>query len=198
MLSGRFFLLAVALFVLFALAYQPQKRIELNLAAVSNQKFLTGFLATETEAVWTEAKSAIWLASLGGANLPWRICLRLSGAGRGRFDRAAHVIVTVNGTKLGEFNASNEERDYEWEIGPWASGLNGDFLLEIDSTTFPFDQRELGGQVDRFWLARAKGLALPSVRGLLFATGCVSVEGLLLRMSFALAVGPTRRMTWAQ
>src|SRR5260370_35074090 len=118
MLSGRFFLLAVALFVLFALAYQPQKRIELNLAALSNQKFLTGFLVTETETVWTEAKSAIWLPSLGGANLPWRIGLRLSGAGRGRFDRAAHVIVRGNGTKLGEFNASNEDGDSGWEVRP--------------------------------------------------------------------------------
>ena len=183
--SRGFFLLAFALCVLFTLAYQPQKRIDLDVTARSNEKFLTGFLPTKAGTSWTEAQSGIWLPGLGGANLPWRIGLRISGAGRGRFDAPAHVTVTANGAKLEEFTASNEERDYEWEIAPWTLGLNGDLFLEIDSTSFksPVDQQELGVQVARVWLARADGFALPSMRGFVFTILLVSCCGLLLRMS---------------
>jgi hypothetical protein len=195
----RRLLLLLGLCVLFVLAYQPQKRIDLDVTARSNEKFLAGFLPTQEGTSWTEAKSGIWLPGLGGANLPWRIGLRMSGAGRGRFDSPAHVIVQVNGAMLGQANLSNQEQDYEWRIAPWTLGLNGDLLMEIDSATFksPIDQQELGVRISHVWLARADGLALPSLRGFVFTILLVCCCGLLLRMS-SVGLGATQPMTRTQ
>jgi hypothetical protein len=198
--SRRCLLLVVCLCLLFGLAYQPQKRIELNLAASSNAKFLTGFFAPEVGSAWTEARSGIWLPGLGGSNLPWRVGLRLSSAGRGRIDAPARVTITVNGAKLDEFSASNEERNYAWEIPPWTFGLNGDFLLQIDSTTFksPIDQRELGVKIARVWLERTDGVALPSLRDFLLTITLVGGCGLFLRMYSRVGLVRERPITVVQ
>lgn len=180
----RLFLVVMTLSVLFGLAYQPGKRIELNLTASSNQKFLTGFAPTSSGAAWTGAQAGVWLPGLGGANLPWRIGVRLSGAGRESFNSPARVVVTANGRKLDDFIAGSEDEDYEWELPAWTTGLNGDLLLEIDSSTFasPLDPQELGVRVARIWISRADGVALPSIRGFILTLALVGSLGLLMSM----------------
>ena len=51
--SRRFGLLALALLALFVLAYQPQSRVELDLTAPSNEKFLDHFYPAENGERWT-------------------------------------------------------------------------------------------------------------------------------------------------
>src|SRR5438128_5523892 len=128
-------LLLCILITLFALAYQPQRRITLDVTARSNGKFLDHFYPAENGARWTEARSGVWLPGFCGGNLARRVGLGLSGPRPGRFDTPAHVIVLANGVMLAEFDARNQEQDYEWEIRPWQLGLNGDLLLEIDSSS---------------------------------------------------------------
>ena len=178
-------LLVLVLLALFVCAYQPQRHLVLDVSSPSNDKFLDHFYPPEDEARWTEAQSGVWLPGLGGGNLAWRIGVRLSGPRSERFATPAHVVVRVNGAPAGEFEARNQEQDYEWEIRPWQLGPNGDVLLEIESTTFqlPSDDRELGVRVTRVWLLRADGIALPSVRGLLLTLALVGCCALVLRMS---------------
>ena len=94
------FLFWLALCVLLAIAYQPQKRIDLNLIAGKNQKFLAGFFVSQENTCWTEAKAAVWMTGLGRANLPWHIGLRLSGARPNGFNNLAHVRIKINGAPL--------------------------------------------------------------------------------------------------
>jgi Gpi18-like mannosyltransferase len=193
-------LLLGILIMLFALAYQPQRQIALDVTARSSDKFLDHFYPTEDGARWTEARSGVWLPGLGGGNLAWRIGLRLSGAGRGRFDPHAHVVVTVDGTKLGELSLSSEQRDYELDIPPWTLGLNGDVSLEIDASTFksPIDQRDLGVQIANVWLIRAHGFALPSLRGFLLTIALVGFFALVLRMLSTVGFESKSPPTWKQ
>src|SRR5438132_13663122 len=123
-------LLLCILITLFALAYQPRKRLDIDIAAQSSEKFLDHFYPVENVARWEEARSGVWLPGLGGGNLSWRVDLNLSGPRLSRFDPPAHVIVRVNGAVLAEFDARNQEQDYELEIQPWQLGINGDLLLE--------------------------------------------------------------------
>ncbi len=107
-----FLLLLCVLITLFALAYQPQQRIALDVTARSNGKFLDHFYPVENGARWTEARSGVWLPGLGGGNLSWRIGLGLAGPRPGRFDTPAHVNVRVNGAMLAEFDARNQDQEY--------------------------------------------------------------------------------------
>src|SRR5438132_1186454 len=134
--SARFFCVLLALIALFALAYQPKQRIALDVTERGIDKFLDHFHPVENGARWTEARSVVWLPGLGGGNLSWRVGLSLGAPRPDRFAAPAHVIVRVNGAVLAEFDARNQDQDYEWDIWPWQLGLNGDLLLEIDSSTF--------------------------------------------------------------
>jgi Gpi18-like mannosyltransferase len=176
--------LLFVLLVLFIWSYQPHRRVEIDLTARSNQKFLDHFYPAENGARWTEARSAVWLPSLGGANLPWRIGMRLSGAGRRPLDLPARIVITANTTRLADFFAGSEDEDYEWEIPAWATGLNGDLLAEIDSNPFawPGDQREFGVRIARIWISQGDGVALPSVRAFSLTLALVGSIGLLLSM----------------
>ncbi len=178
-------LLLCILITLFALAYQPQRRIALDVTAHSSDKFLDHFHPAENGARWTEARSGVWLPGLGGGNLSWRVDLRLAGPRPGRFATPAHVIVLANGAMLAEFDARNQEQDYVWEIQSWQLGINGDLLLEIDSTTFQPspDERELGVRITQVSLTRSHGIALPSMRGFLLTLVLVGCCTALLRMS---------------
>ncbi len=193
-------LLLCILIALFALAYQPQRRTALDVTAHSSDKFLDHFHPAENGARWTEARSGVWLPGLGGGNLSWRVDLSLSGPRPSRFDPPAHVIVRVNGAVLAEFDARNQEQDYEWEIQPWQLGINGDLLLEIDSSTFKpsSDERELGVRITRVSLTRSDGIALPSIRGFLLTLVLVGCCAILLRISSAAGLISTRAMTIAQ
>ncbi|HYR23000.1 MAG TPA: hypothetical protein VEP30_08790 [Chthoniobacterales bacterium] len=193
-------LLISLLLMLFALAYQPQKRIDVDIAARSNEKFLDHFYPVENGARWTEARSGVWLPGLGGGNLAWRVGLSLSGPHLGRFDTPTHVIVRVNDAVVGEFDALNQEREYQWEIRPWQLGLNGDLLLEIDSSTFKpsSDDREFGVRITHIWLRRSDGIALPSVRGFLLTLALVGCCAALLRMSSIAGLISTRAMKMAE
>jgi Gpi18-like mannosyltransferase len=196
----RFALLIVGLLALVALAYQPQRRIALDLLARSSEKFLDHFYPVDNGARWTEARSGIWLPGLGGGNLSWRVGLRLSGPRPGRFATPAHVIVRVNGAAIGELDARNQEEDYEWEIRPWQLSINGDLLLEIESSTFNLasDEREFGVRVARLWLTRADGIALPSVRGFLLTLTLVGCCAALLRMSASAGLMSIRSLSVAE
>ena len=77
------------LLMLFALAYQGQKRIDIDVAARSNEKFLDHFYPVESGARLTEARSGVWLPDLGGGNLAWRIGLSLIGPPLGESDAPA-------------------------------------------------------------------------------------------------------------
>ncbi|PYL32221.1 MAG: hypothetical protein DMF35_08780 [Verrucomicrobia bacterium] len=178
-------LLLCILITLFALAYQPQRRIALDVTAHSSDKFLDHFHPAENGARWTEARSGVWLPGLGGGNLSWRVDLNLSGQRPSRFDPPAHVIMRVNGAVLAEFDARNQEQDYELEIQPWQLGVNGDLLLEIDSTTFQPspDEREFGVRITQVSLTRSHGIALPSMRGFVLTFVLVGCCAALLRMS---------------
>ncbi len=193
-------LLPCILITLFVLAYQPQRRIALDVTAHSNDKFLDHFHPAENGARWTEARSGVWLPGLGGGNLSWRVDLNLSGPRLSRFDPPAHVIVRVNGAVLAEFDARNQEQDYELEIQPWQLGINGDLLLEIDSTAFQPspDERELGVRITQVSLTRSHGIALPSMRGFLLALVLVGCCAALLRMSSTAGLISTRAMTMAE
>jgi Gpi18-like mannosyltransferase len=133
----------------------------------------------------------VWLPGLGGGNLPWRVGLRLSGPPRGRFDTPTHVVLRVNNATVAEFDARNQEQDYECEIGRWQLGLNGDLRLEIDSSTVTPspDEHQLGVRITRVWLARSDGIAFPSLRGFLLMLALVGCCGVLLRVSLASASG---------
>src|SRR5260370_42391099 len=93
-------LLLCILITLFALAYQPQRRIALDVTAHSSDKFLDHFHPAANGARWTEARSGVWLPGLGGGNLSWRVDLDLSGPRPSRFDPPAHVIVDRKSTRL--------------------------------------------------------------------------------------------------
>src|SRR5260370_38410700 len=93
-------LLLCILITLFVLAYQPQRRIALDVTAHSNDKFLDHFRPAENGARWTEARSGVWLPGLGGGNLSCRVDLNLSGPRPSRFDPPAHVIVDRKSTRL--------------------------------------------------------------------------------------------------
>jgi Gpi18-like mannosyltransferase len=189
-------LLLLCIFItLFTLAYQPRKRFDIDIAAQSSEKFLDHFYPVENGARWTEARSGVWLPGLGGGNLSWRVGLSLSGPRPGRFATPAHVIVRANGAMLAEFHARNQGQDYEWEIRPWQLGVNGDLLLEIDSSTFKSsDDREFGVSITHVWLRRSDGIALPSVRGFLLTLALVGCCAALLRMSSTAGLIPTRAM----
>ncbi|PYL55086.1 MAG: hypothetical protein DMF29_04275 [Verrucomicrobia bacterium] len=199
-MSGRLLLLICGLCLLFALAYQPKPSIDLDVAAPGNAKFLDHFYPVENGARWTETTSAVWLPGLGGGNLAWRIGLRLSGPSRGRFETPAHVVMRVNRAMLAEFDARNQEQDYEWEIRPWQLGPNGDLLLEIDSNIFksPSDDREFGVRITHISLMRSDGLALPSARGFLLTLVLVGCCAVLLRMSSTAGLISTRTMIMAE
>jgi Gpi18-like mannosyltransferase len=193
-------LLLLCIFItLFTLAYQPRKRFDIDIAAQSSEKFLDHFYPVENGARWTEARSGVWLPGLGGGNLSWRVGLSLSGPRPGRFATPAHVIVRANGAMLGEFHAQNQGQDYEWEIRPWQLRVNGDLLLEIDSSTFKpsSDDREFGVSITHVWLTRSGGIALPSVRGFLLTLALVGCCAALLRMSSTAGLIPTRAMKMA-
>ncbi len=181
--------LLVVLLAIFFCAYQPQKQISLGLTAAGNEKFLDHFYAAKDTGRWTESRSGMWLPGLGGGNLPWRVGLRLSGPPRGRFDTPAHVILRVNSATVAEFDARNQEQDYEGEIGRWQLGLNGDLRLEIDCSlvTASSDDHQLGVRVTRVWLVRGNGIAFPSLRGFLLMLALVGCCGVLLRMARAAA-----------
>jgi Gpi18-like mannosyltransferase len=178
-------LLIAVLLALSVGAYQPQRRIDVDLSAHSSDKFLDHFYPAENGARWTEARSGIWLPGLGGGNLALRVGLTLSGPRPGRFSAPPHVIVRANGATLGEIDAKNQEQDFEWEIRPWQLGVNGDVFLEIESGTFnpSSDDQELGVRVTRIWLMRAEGFAFPSARGLLLTLALVGCCAAVLRMS---------------
>src|SRR5437588_153511 len=183
---------------LFTLAYQPRKRLDIDLAAQSSEKFLDHFYPVENGARWTEARSGLWLPALGGGSLAWRVGLSLSGPQPGRFGIPAHVIVRVNGAMLAEFDARNQKQDHEWDIRPWQLGPNGDLLLEIDSSTFKSsDDREFGVSITHVWLTRSGGIALPSVRGFLLTLALVGCCAALLRMSSTAGLIPARAMGMA-
>src|SRR6266404_3709414 len=193
-------LLLCILITLFALAYQPQRRIALDVTAHSSDKFLDHFHPAENGARWTEARSGVWLPGLGGGNLSWRVDLRLAGPRPGRFATPAHVIVLANGAMLAEFDARNQEQDYVWEIQSWQLGINGDLLLEIDSTAFQPspDERELGVRITQVSLTRSHGIALPSMRGFLLTLVLVGCCTALLRISSNAGLISTRAMTMAE
>jgi len=195
----RFSFLGIVLLALFALAYQPVRRVDLELAAPGNAKFLDHFYPVENGARWTEARSTIWLPDLGGGNLPWRIAITLSAPRPGRFGASPHVIVRVNGATLGELDAKNQEQDYEWEIRPWQLGANGDVFLEIESATFnpSSDDRELGVRITRVWLTRAAGLAIPSAGGFLLMLALVGCCAAILRMAANAGLIPIPQMNIA-
>src|SRR5438128_9426347 len=94
---------------LFTLAYQPRKRLDINLTAQSNEKFLDHFYPVENGARWTEARSGVWLPGLGGGNLTWRVGVTLSGPRPGRFSSPPRVVVRINDATLAEFDARNQE-----------------------------------------------------------------------------------------
>jgi hypothetical protein len=194
--SRRLLLLVFVLLALFASAYQPRQRIGLDLTAPSAEKFLSHFYPAENGARWTEARSSIWLPGSGGGNLFWRIGLTLSGPRAGRFAAPAHVVVRLNGAALAEFDVRSQEQDYEWEIRPWQLGLNGDVLLEIESSTSKplSDEREFGVRVSRVWLNRAAGIALPSTRGFLLTLALIGCFAAILRMSVNAGLMSVRRM----
>jgi Gpi18-like mannosyltransferase len=187
----RLWLLSAVLLAIFVCAYQPQKQIALDLTIAGNEKFLDHFSAAKDSGRWTESRSGVWLPGLGGGNLPWRVGLRLSGPPRGRFDTPTHVVLRVNNATVAEFDARNQEQDYECEIGRWQLGLNGDLRLEIDSSTVTPspDEHELGVRITRVWLARSDGIAFPSLRGFLLMLALVGCCGVLLRVSLASASG---------
>ena len=196
----QFSLLVLALLALFAWAYQPPRRLVLDLSAPSDEKFLDHFYPSQNGARWTESHSAIWLPGLGGGNLSWRIGLTLSGPRPGRFAAPAQVIVHVNGAKVGEFEARNQEEDHEWQIQPWQLGLNGDVLAEIESSTFQpsSDGPELGVRVSRVWLMRSDGITFPSTRGLLVTLALIGCCAAILRMSANTGLLPIRPMRIAE
>lgn len=183
--SWRFWLLLLGLLALSLSAYQPQRRIDLDLSARSSDKFLDHFYPAENGARWTEARSGIWLPGLGGGNLSWGVGLTLSGPRPGRFSAPAHVIVRLNGITLGELDAKSQEQDFEWEVRPWQLGVNGDAFLEIQSGTFnpSSDDRDLGVRVTHAWLTRAAGIAFPSARGFLLTLALIGCCVAVLRMS---------------
>jgi Gpi18-like mannosyltransferase len=193
-------LLVVVLLALFVCAFQSQRRFAFDLTSPSSEKFLDHFYPAENGARWTESRSGVWVPGLGGGNLAWRVGARLSGPRSGRFAAPAHVVVRVNGVAVGDVDARNQDEDYEWEIQAWQLGLNGDVLLEFESTTFqlPSDERELGVRVTRVWLTRGDGIALPSVRGLLLTLALVGGCGLILRMSARAALISVRPMSLAK
>ncbi len=195
--------LPALLFVLLALfvwAYQPQRRIELDLTARSDEKFLDHFYPAENGARWTEARSGVWIPGLGGGNLSWRVGLTLSGPRPGRFSTPPHVVVRVNGATLAEADARNQDEDFEWDIRPWQLGLNGDLLLEIESSTFNpgSDDSDLGVRVARISLTRADGFAFPSARGFLLTLALIGCFAAILRMSANAGLISMRRMSIAE
>jgi Gpi18-like mannosyltransferase len=198
--SWRWLLLVVVLLALFVLAYQPQPRIALDVTDPSNERFLDHFYPAENGARWTESRSGVWLPGLGGGNLSWRVGLALSGPRPGRFATPAHVAVRVNGATVGELDARNQEQEYEWEIRSWQLGLNGDVLLEIESSTFQpsSDAPELGIRVSRVWLTRAGGIACPSVRGFLLTLALVGCCAAILRMTANAGLMSIRPMSLAE
>jgi len=195
--SWQFLLLLFVLLALFVWAYQPARRIDIDLTARSNEKFLDHFYPAENGARWTEGRSGIWLPGLGGGNLSWGVHLTLSGPPPGRFATAPHVTVRVDGVILTEFDARNQDENYEWQIRPWQLGVNGGVLLEIESSTFNpgSDERGLGVRVARVWLTRGDGFALPSLRGLSLAVAFLGCCALLLRAVSAVGFRSSPAMT---
>jgi Gpi18-like mannosyltransferase len=193
----RFSLLVIVLLALFALACQPARRVDLDLTAPGNEKFLDHFYPVENGARWTEARSTIWLPDLGGGNLPWRIAITLSAPRPGRFDTAAHVKMRVNGEAVTEFDVRNLESDNEAKIRPWLLGVNGDLLLEIESTVFQpsSSEEKFGIRVSKVSLTRGNGIALPSARGFLFAIALVGCCAGILRMAANSGLMSIRSMT---
>ncbi|HST30577.1 MAG TPA: hypothetical protein VLK27_07025 [Chthoniobacterales bacterium] len=182
----RLVLFFLILLTFSGVAFQTQRRIVLDVTEPSSAKFLDHFYPSENGVRWTERRSAIWLPGLGGGNLSWRIGVTLSGSRPEMFATPAHVVVRVSGATVAEFDARNQEQDYEWEIRPWQLGLNGDLLLEIDSSTFrpsSDDEAELGVRVARIWLTRSDGIAFPPVRGFLLTLTLVGCFTALLQMS---------------
>jgi Gpi18-like mannosyltransferase len=198
--SWRLLVLVVVLLALFIWAYQPQRRVALDVTAPGNEKFLDHFYPAENGARWTESRSGVWLPGLGGGNLPWHVGLTLSAPRPGRFATPAHVAMRVNGATVGEFDARNQEEEYEWEVRPWQLGLNGDVLLEIESSTFQpsSDGPELGVRISRVWLTRANGIAYPSTRGLLVTLALIGCCAAVLRMSANAGLLPIQPMRIAE
>jgi Gpi18-like mannosyltransferase len=196
----RSFVLLFLLFALFVLAYQPRRRFDVDLTKPSNNKFLDHFYPAENGARWTEAHSRVWLPGLGGGNLPGHLGLRLSGPRPGRFAAPAHAVVRLNGLTLGELDARDHEEDFEWDIRPWQLGLNGDVLLEIESSTFnpSPDEHELGLRITRIWFARAEGIALPSACGFLLTLALIGCFASGLRMAGNVNLIPVRQVGIAQ
>jgi hypothetical protein len=178
------FLLLFPLALLFVAAYQTQREIALDLTTSGNEEVLDGFYKPDGGARWTQDQSAVWLPSQGGRNLALRVGLRLSGASLGQAHGPRRVIISLNGEKLADFNAAEQERDYEWSIAPWQLGINGDLLLEIASETFrsPSDSRELGVQVSRVWVTRGQGLAVPPLRPFVRLLGLLGSCALLFQI----------------
>jgi Gpi18-like mannosyltransferase len=158
----------------FGLAYQTQPLISVDLGAGA-EKFLDNFHAAERGYRWSQDRSAVWLSGLGGGNLPWTVSVRLSGS-RPAGGSAPHVRLSANGQLLGEFNAQNEERDYEFVLPAGRLGLNGDLLLQIESDTFTSraDPRALGVRVLRVQATQGAGIALPSAKTFGFMLGIVA------------------------
>src|ERR1700736_5791789 len=102
-------LLLFLLAILFVAAYQPQREITLDVTTPANEKVLDGFCEPEGGARWTQGESAVWLPGLGGRNLAWRIGVRLAGASLGQALGPRRVIVSLNGERLAEFDAAEEE-----------------------------------------------------------------------------------------
>src|SRR5215831_5643504 len=197
--SWKVWLLIAVLLTLFVGAYQPQRRIDIDLSAHSSDKFLDHFYPAENGARWTEARSGVWLPGLGGGNLSWRVGLTLSGPRPGRFSAPPHVVVRANGATIGELAAKTQEQDFECEIRPWQLGVNGDVFLEIESATFnpSSDDRELGVRITRVWLTRAAGFAIPSAGGFLLMLALVGCCAAILRMAANAGLIPIPQMNIA-
>jgi hypothetical protein len=165
------------------------------LNARSSGKFLDHFYPSGDGGRWTEERSGIWLPGLGGGNLSWRGGLTLSGPRFDRFATQPHVVVRANAATVAEFDARHEE-DHEFEMRPWQLGLNGNLLLEIESTTFKPDADEsgLGVRVSRVWVTRANGVALPSVRAFVLSLALIGSVVALMRMAANAGLMSIQRM----